>query len=377
MDKSEWMIRRSRRHEDRSLVISTPEGEEFAVADPYEADTYIAPLDSVRKVRLSDLRAVLRGTPNRTLAVSRLARDYFDEDYADRSAFLRPHALRGIEVEFTAMYEDEGGDDDEAMAARLVALLGPRLNAAGVQIERIELNGGAVAPPWPFDITLRVLSSGRTVADVLEMVGRTEHLLERLDGRRIDRSLAADLIRAGLPEALIGLPENRWLEVKRQLLDLKSIGGKIELAQDIARFANAEDGGLIIFGMTTRKTPGAETIAGFYSISVSVADVRRTFKSLEQHLYPPPDGLDVMVVGGPEGPLLAIDLPPQADELKPFLVHGAIVDGVTEGAFISIVRRRGEHSIPISPAAIHSSLAAGRALLRGTVTPPQQPVEGS
>lgn len=45
---------------------------------------------------------------------------------------------------------------------------------------------------------------------------------------------------------------------------------------------------------------------------------------------------------------------------------GAIVQGRTEGAFISIVRRRGEHSVPLSPAVIHAALAAGRALLRGT-----------
>jgi len=46
--------------------------------------------------------------------------------------------------------------------------------------------------------------------------------------------------------------------------------------------------------------------------------------------------------------LMLIDIPPQPEELKPFLVHGAIVDGRIEGAFISIVRCRGESSIPIT-----------------------------
>jgi hypothetical protein len=62
--------------------------------------------------------------------------------------------------------------------------------------------------------------------------------------------------------------------------------------------------------------------------------------------------------------LVLIDVPPQPEELKPFLVHGAIVNGRIEGAFISIVRRRGESSIPITAPMIHSTLAAGRALLR-------------
>lgn len=50
----------------------------------------------------------------------------------------------------------------------------------------------------------------------------------------------------------------------------------------------------------------------------------------------------------PEGlSLILIDIPPQLDELKPLLVHGAIMsDGSAEGAFISFVQRRGEGSIP-------------------------------
>lgn len=62
--------------------------------------------------------------------------------------------------------------------------------------------------------------------------------------------------------------------------------------------------------------------------------------------------------------MILIDIPPQPEELKPFLVHGAIVNGAVEGAFISIVRRRGESSIPTTASMIHSTLAAGRALLR-------------
>ena len=63
-------------------------------------------------------------------------------------------------------------------------------------------------------------------------------------------------------------------------------------------------------------------------------------------------------------------MPPQADELKPFLVHVAIVHGKVEGAFISIVRRRDEHSVPVTAAALHGMLAAGRALLRLGAIPP-------
>lgn len=62
--------------------------------------------------------------------------------------------------------------------------------------------------------------------------------------------------------------------------------------------------------------------------------------------------------------LVLVEVPPQPEELKAFLVSGAVVHGRVEGAFISIVRRRGEHSLAISPAGIHAAVPAGP-LLRG------------
>jgi len=76
------------------------------------------------------------------------------------------------------------------------------------------------------------------------------------------------------------------------------------------------------------------------------------------------DDLQIEALAGNDGDLVLLDIPPQPEDLKPFLVHGAIIDGKTEGAFISIVRRRGDSSIPTIAAMIHATLAAGRALLR-------------
>jgi hypothetical protein len=81
--------------------------------------------------------------------------------------------------------------------------------------------------------------------------------------------------------------------------------------------------------------------------------------------FPPQDGVVVEQISvSPGAALVLVYVPPEPEELKPFLVQGAIVGGRQEGAYISIVRRRGEASIPITAAAIHSTLAAGRALLR-------------
>ena len=63
-----------------------------------------------------------------------------------------------------------------------------------------------------------------------------------------------------------------------------------------------------------------------------------------------------------------ISVPPQPREMQPYLVHGAVVGERTEGAFFSIVRRRGEASITISAAQIHAYIVAGKAFLQGSAT---------
>jgi hypothetical protein len=93
--------------------------------------------------------------------------------------------------------------------------------------------------------------------------------------------------------------------------------------------------------------------------------VQRYKKALEAHLHPTPDNFRIESVDvRDDGMLILIDVPPQPEERKPFLVHGAVVDGEVRELFISIVRRRDESSISTTAREIHSTLAAGRALLR-------------
>jgi hypothetical protein len=172
---------------------------------------------------------------------------------------------------------------------------------------------------------------------------------------------------------LIGQPEGHWLDVKKQHYDLHTKAGKINLshigkirlAQSVSRFCNSEDGGLVLVGMDTKPVDGGEEITRLCPVPRNKAMLGLYQQALADHLHPPPDNLSIEAIDVPyDGMLILIDVPPQPEELKPFLVHGAIVDGRVEGTFISIVRRRGESSIPITAPMIHSTLAAGRALLR-------------
>ena len=63
--------------------------------------------------------------------------------------------------------------------------------------------------------------------------------------------------------------------------------------------------------------------------------------------------------------VLAIYVPRKPPEMQPYLMHGAIVEEKVEGAFLSIVRRRGEGSITASALQIHAYIVAGKRYLRG------------
>ena len=164
---------------------------------------------------------------------------------------------------------------------------------------------------------------------------------------------------------LIGLHEGAWLDVKSDHYDLSTVHGAISLAQAVSRFSNAEDGGVVVVGMGTRRVPGGEVIKSVRPVPIDASTIRRYQQALANRIFPLPTGLVIQTVETESGRgLVVVSIPPQDEELKPFLVHGAIINDRVESSFISIVRRSGEDSIPITAQQIHSTLAAGRALLR-------------
>ncbi|MFG1796695.1 hypothetical protein [Nocardia sp. NPDC049149] len=209
----------------------------------------------------------------------------------------------------------------------------------------------------------------QTIADVVQRGWLTHDIVqlpstEPADKLNLDRGLAWKVLAAGHPQWLVGEYESSWLEVKSTGYDINSFAGKIELAQDVARFANATEEGILICGLRTKRTIEGDKIVKLTPLECDRKLPVRYRKVIDDYVYPPLDGLHVEMFsdrGG--GCYLAVRVPAQRDESKPFLVCGAVVDGVSEGAFISIVRRSGEHSIPTTAAAIHAYLSAGRKAL--------------
>ncbi|MGH8951943.1 MAG: hypothetical protein ACRDX9_11005 [Acidimicrobiia bacterium] len=222
-------------------------------------------------------------------------------------------------------------------------------------------------------VTLSLKRRGRTVADAYEAATSLYELWEKYEVADFSSTdLAKTTLRAGRPDLLLGQYESVVLECKSTGYDLSSAADKIEFGQDVARFANSDRGGILVLGLKTKSDTKGDRIVSVHPLP-SAPKASRYHKILDRMIFPPVEGLTVEAVsaipGGPSS-LVVIDVPPQPEELKPFLVSGAVVHGRVEGAFISIVQRRGEHSVPVSPPAIHAALAAGRALLRGQPSDP-------
>ncbi|WP_143661903.1 ATP-binding protein [Streptomyces glaucescens] len=259
------------------------------------------------------------------------------------------------------------------------AILAPYLARRRAALRDIEMTVDYHTSPFVWRIDIECNLRNRLVRELYEIGSGAISLLEAAESGELTRETTIELLRAGRADVLIGQPEGPWLDVKSSHYDLDTQHGKISIAQAVARFANAEHGGIVVVGMRGKKVPAGEVIHSVCPVPLDGRTLRRYQSALEHHLYPPPDLLDIEEISDGSGlGIVFLHIPPQPEELKPFLVHGAVVDGRMEGAFISIVRRRGEGSIPITAPAIHSTLAAGRALLRrGQLPDAPQNLEGS
>ncbi|THC52353.1 MULTISPECIES: ATP-binding protein [unclassified Streptomyces] len=290
--------------------------------------------------------------------------DEFDDEYSTPGpvTFVQHQGSLLVRV---ALVTKAHEDDDEGSPEPLYrSSLAPYLARHRATLRNVEMVGNVAASPWIWDFDIECSLRLRTLEDLHEIGHGALALLDAVASGQLTRETTLDLLRAGHADVLIGQPEGPWLDVKSSHYDLDSTQGKISLAQSVSRFANAEHGGIVVVGMKGKKVPGGELIHSIHPVPVDGRTLRRYQSALEHHLYPPPDLLDIEFFETDGGGIVFLHVPPQPEELKPFLVHGAVVDGKAEGAFISIVRRRGEGSIPITAPAIHSTLAAGRALLR-------------
>ncbi|WP_133164986.1 hypothetical protein [Mycolicibacter virginiensis] len=208
----------------------------------------------------------------------------------------------------------------------------------------------------------RLIECGRAVHDYLAAIRSGEFGAKTI----------VELLRAGHVDLLVGQVESSFLEVKSMLYNL-DVGPsktakdrhKIELAQDVARFANGETDAVLAIGYKEAKVGERTEISSVAPIKLARFNAAQYQAVLDERIVPPLVGLVVEQVEIGDGVGIAfIFVPRQPEEMQPYLVHGAIIGGGVEGKFFSIVQRRGEGSINITAAQIHTYITAGRAFLR-------------
>lgn len=330
-----------------------------------DGDTISLHIDDLGNVSVATLRSVLRRLADLELSmtvqvVTALSGD-IDLEFVPLSGLS--FDLNG-ENELIMNVDSYGSEPDPGKpsidtGSRIAPLLArKRLWALNIE-EDFDDSGNY----WHVHIGVGFHIRGRTVASLVADGLDLAALVEATSGQLTPATLC-DLVRAGHPDALLGQQESPWLEVKRQHYDLQSDYGKIRLAQTVSQFANSDAGGVVVIGLETKKRDGVDTIHAVTAM-VHDRDIRRKYvQAIGHRIYPPIDDIRVEMVNAHGGDLVLIVIPPQAEELKPFLVHGSIVDGRTQGTFISIVQRRDDEAVSSHPATIHSMLAVGRAFLR-------------
>jgi hypothetical protein len=257
-----------------------------------------------------------------------------------------PDGAVTVEIEFT-------GDDVRTTPAAADVLSKVLAEWAGARNWRLDAvyNDRGRSLPDIWNARFVMPDTSASVGSAVEFASRAIFVAEshRTGGNTVERLLA--LLRAGDAHALLAAPATAVFQARPGPLP-QDDAARFELASDVCAFANAVHGGLLVLEAEPAGQ-GAGCAAGI----------------IRSMVFPEPADLVVEVVpAAPDGPagkgLIVVAVPPQDRVLKPFLVHGTLIEGTYQAQFASIVERR-DVTIYAQPiAALHAQLAAGRALLR-------------
>ena len=158
--------------------------------------------------------------------------------------------------------------------------------------------------------------------------------------------------------------EGQYLDAKSQPYQFGTgMDTKRELAKDVAAFANAA-GGCVLIGLTTQVSPirAGEEITAVRPLSRMLFDPEQYRKILAEWLYPQPKDLTVSFVQfGSESDkgIGVVFVPPQDPGTKPFLITRTIGDKKSTEVVIGYVERRLDATDVRSVMELHHALRIG------------------
>jgi hypothetical protein len=176
-----------------------------------------------------------------------------------------------------------------------------------------------------------------------------------------DIDSARTALRAGNPDELLGLAECGWLDVKGGIYRLDEPGGPEELAKDVAGFANARTGGLLLLGFSTRKEHDSEILDQVRPVPRSLVDLDRYRKLIRERVIPAPREVSVEWIawGGDKG-IVVIDVPAQPPARLPHVMAGPTRSTELAGRVsVAVPAREADATVWLAQAEIQRLLAAG------------------
>ena len=219
-----------------------------------------------------------------------------------------------------------------------------------------------------WEIKLSCASEDVTFSDVSDMRKKLSQLTFLPSRKITSPDMAWQMLQFGLTDIFVGHHESEWLEAKSAPYDLKNVSSqawKLELAKDVSQFANSQLGGLLALGFHTRRKDGGDIIDKITPFPYDEKRIQSYRDILRHKIHPPIAGLEIDAARDDLLCVVYIYVPPQPDENKPYLVTGSMIDGEFESLGITIVRRHGDASIPVTAHELHAMIAAGKAFLRG------------
>ena len=214
-------------------------------------------------------------------------------------------------------------------------------------------------------VEITIPTRGRTVSDALDIGIDVERLLDAAFATGPLRpATVGELLRTGHHDVLVGQPETEWLDVKERPYHLDE-QGSFMLARDIVAFANAS-GGLIAIGLRTSKVRGQDIISTARPVPLGDLNIAKHHAVVRNWIYPRPTGVRfdlALTQQDPDYGIVIIEIPKQAEALKPFFVRRAQVAGHLRTEHLALPVRLGADTSHRDLAELHSLIIAGRAAL--------------
>jgi hypothetical protein len=261
-----------------------------------------------------------------------------------------PDGTFAVEIEFVGV----DVRTDPSAGDSVGAVLTQWAQARGWRLTHIYNDRGRSLPDvW----NARFVGGGaaQAVADAVDFARRAARVAEThsYSGSSVDRLVA--LLRSGDVVGLTGTPVTAVFQPRPALS-----ADTTELVLDVCAFASAVHGGLVVVGLAEQDGRVTD-IDAFPTESA----VDRISGAVSRCVYPAPEGLfvEAALVDASSG-VVFIVIPPQDAVLKPFLVHGGIVDADHHAQGVTLVERRDTTIYSAGIAALHAQIAAGGALLR-------------